>query len=86
MTIEWSEPFRRDFKRLPGKIQNLFEEKIRLAVSSRLNHPSLRIKKMQGHPSVWEGSVTMSYRFTFQKTATGIFLRRIGTHNMLRNP
>ena len=86
MTIHWSEPFRRDFRKLPKEVQGAFEEKLRLAVSSNLTHPSLRIKKMQGHPFIWEGSVTMNYRFTFQKTEAGIFLRRIGTHDMLRNP
>ena len=86
MTIDWSEPFRRDFRNLDREVQDQFERKLRLAVSSKLAHPSLRIKKMKGHATIWEGSVTMNYRFTFEKTRTGIFLRRIGTHNLLRNP
>ena len=86
MNLEWSEPFRRDFKRLPKSIQMQFEAKIRLALSSQFTHPSLRVKKMTGHPDIWEASVTMNYRFTFQKIESGVFLRRIGTHNLLRNP
>ncbi|MBF0492930.1 MAG: hypothetical protein HQM15_09130 [Deltaproteobacteria bacterium] len=86
MIIEWSSPFKKDFKKLPQKIQELFAEKMHLATDSRLTHPSLRIKKMQGHPYIWEASVTMNYRFTFHKTELGIFLRRIGTHDMLKNP
>ncbi len=86
MRIEWSEPFQKDFKKLSKPIQELFEEKIKLVISSRFAHPSLRIKKIKGHPHLWEGSVTMNYRFTFNKTDGGIFLRRIGTHDMLRNP
>lgn len=86
MTIEWSEPFRKDFRRLPKIIQSLFGEKLRLAVDSQFTHPSLRIKKIKGHPFIWEGSVTMNYRFTFHKIEKGIFLRRIGTHDLLRSP
>lgn len=86
MTFDTSEPFRKDFRKLPKEVQNLFEEKMKLAVSSQLTHPSLRIKKIKGHPFIWEGSITMNYRFTFHKTATGLYLRRIGTHDMLRNP
>ena len=27
-------------------------------------HPSLRIRKMQGYPGIWEGHVTLQYVFT----------------------
>lgn len=83
MTIEWSTPFKRDFKALPKSIQDLFESKLELAIDSNLSHPSLRIKKMKGHPFIWEGSITMNYRFTFHRTENGFFLRRIGTHDIL---
>lgn len=86
MVIEWSEPFKRDFKVLPTQIQGLFEDKLELLVNSHFKHPSLRVKKMQGTKDIWEGSVTMNYRFTFHKTQTGLFLRRIGTHNILKTP
>lgn len=86
MIIEWSEPFKRDFKVLPIQIQGLFENKLELLVHSNFKHPSLRVKKMEGTKNIWEGSVTMNYRFTFHKTQTGLFLRRIGTHNILKTP
>lgn len=84
--IEWSEPFKKDFKKLSPDIQGLFEEKMDLLIKSRMAHPSLRLKKMKGTAAIWEGSITMNYRFTFQKTESGIFLRRIGNHDRLRTP
>lgn len=86
MIIEWSESFKRDFKFLPTQIQELFENKLDLLVNSNFKHSLLRVKKMQGTKDIWEGSVTMNYRFTFHKTQTGLFLRRIGTHNILKTP
>ena len=84
--IEWSPPFRKEFKKLPAEIRMRFEEKLELLLQSRMTHPSLRLKKMRGTDDVWEASITMNYRFTFQKTAQGLFLRHIGTHDMLQTP
>lgn len=86
MIIQRSNHFKKCFKKLPREIQELFSEKIRLLVSSKLTHPSLRIKKMNGTDQIWEGSITMNYRFTFELIEGGIFLRKIGTHNVLNNP
>ena len=55
-------------------------------------HPSLRIRKMQGHPDIWEGHVTLQYVFTFhietdlQTSETIYVFRNIGTHEIYRNP
>ena len=46
-------------------------------------HPSLGLKKIKGHPSIWEGRVTKSYRFTFQISGEIYILRRIGIHGVL---
>lgn len=86
MIIERSDHFKKCFKRLPKGIQNAFEEKINLLVESKLSHPSLRIKKMRGTAGIWEASVTMNYRFTFELIEGGICLRKIGTHDILENP
>jgi hypothetical protein len=55
-------------------------------------HPSLRIRKMQGHPDIWEGHITQQYVFTFHteqdpKTGERIYVfRNIGTHDIYRQP
>lgn len=55
-------------------------------------HPSLRIRKMQGRPDIWEGHITLQYVFTFHletEPTTGELIyvfRAIGTHEIYRNP
>jgi mRNA-degrading endonuclease RelE of RelBE toxin-antitoxin system len=80
--------FKKSFQRLPQHIQekaikafSLFKDDPR--------HPSLRIKKMQGVENIWEGSVDISYRFTFhfdvdeQSGETICVFRNIGPHDIL---
>ncbi len=85
MKIIFSNSFEKDYKKLPVKIQKLLDEQlIMLLENSR--HPSLRIKKMQGHRSIWEGRITQSYRFTFEKINDTYVIRRAGTHPILNSP
>jgi len=74
------------FNRLPKTIQETVYRKLALWQQDP-SHSSLRIKPMRGHPGIWEMSVTMNYRVTFEnKTANTILLRKVGTHDILRNP
>ena len=86
-----SRTFNRDLRNLAEHLQAAAGEKFRLFQDNPI-HPSLRIKKMKGQPGIWEGHVTESCVFTFEKDAdpetgeiTYIF-RRIGTHDIYRNP
>lgn len=86
MRIERTDAFKRDFQHLPAHIQELFEKKIRLFVQD-IKHPSLRVRKMQGHKNRWEASINMFYRFTFQIHKDHYLFRRIGPHDdVLKNP
>lgn len=55
-------------------------------------HPSLRIRKMHGHPDIWEGHITLQYVFTFHierdptKGESTYVFRNIGTHDIYRRP
>lgn len=55
-------------------------------------HPSLRIRKMQGHADIWEGHITLQDVFTFHiehdpDTGEIIYVfRNIGTHGVYRRP
>jgi mRNA-degrading endonuclease YafQ of YafQ-DinJ toxin-antitoxin module len=40
---------------------------------------------MQGLKDIWEASMTMSYRLTFQRAGDTIILRRVGTHDVLKS-
>jgi len=52
-------------------------------------HPSLRSKRVRGTNAIWESSVNMNVRFTWQRGPKKglIIMRNIGTHDQsLRNP
>ena len=80
-----SEPFENAFAKLPKEIRDLVYQKIQLFQISPF-HPSLRVKKMKGTQAIWEMSISMNYRLTFENRETGILLRKIGTHDILRSP
>ncbi len=80
-----TERFKRDFKRLPREIQTRTAKVLELFLSNP-RHPSLRVKRMEGTPSIWELRVSQNYRLTFQFGQEGVLLRRIGTHNVLNRP
>ncbi len=75
--------FQDDYRRLPRGIQKQFDKSIRL-FEANPRHPSLRVKRMKGTQGIWEASVTLSYRFTFNWESDLIILRRIGTHDILQ--
>jgi mRNA-degrading endonuclease YafQ of YafQ-DinJ toxin-antitoxin module len=86
MKITSTESFKKDYRHLPLYIKEIFERKIRLFMDN-IQHPSLRIKKMQGHENRRECSITMFYRFTFEIRSDCYILRRIGPHDdVLKNP
>lgn len=77
--------FEKSFAKLPNNAAEPFEKKLPLFLRD-IFHPSFRTKKMEGfrNPSVWEASLTMSYRFTFEIDREGkIIFRNIGTHAIL---
>ncbi len=85
MIVHYTQSFKKDFLVLPEDIQNLTAQKILFFIDNE-RHPSLHIKKIQGTLHVWEGRITIHYRFTFIRDGDEVYLRRIGTHDVLRNP
>lgn len=83
--IRTTRRFDRDFEALPADIQKMTAEKLVLHLRDE-NHPSLRVKRMRGTSDIWELSVSMNYRVTFQLPEQIMLLRRIGTHDILRSP
>lgn len=77
--------FDRSFGCLPKAVQE--QTLAKLALFRRdTAHPSMRVKRIQGTDDLWEMSITMNYRITFAFDAEVVILRRIGTHDILRNP
>jgi len=80
-----SKPFEKLFARLPQDIRATTYEKLTILLENP-SHPSLRVKKIKGVQGVWEMSITMTYRITFEVMEDTIYLRRIGTHDILNHP
>lgn len=77
--------FVQDFAALPAAIRKRAEKKLALFVENP-RHPSLQTHKMEGHRDIWEGWITGNYRFTFEIVGDLYKLRRVGTHEIYRNP
>ena len=83
--FQFTQQFEKSFAKLPDDIAELFEKKLPFFLKD-IFHPSFRAKKMEGfrNPSVWEASLTMNYRFTFEMDKEGkIIFRNIGSHAIL---
>lgn len=85
MKLLFTKPFIRNYRDLPQRIQKLADKQLELLFANP-RHPSLEIKTMQDPREIWEGRLTKSYRFTFQINGDIYVLRRIGTHDLLKNP
>jgi mRNA-degrading endonuclease RelE of RelBE toxin-antitoxin system len=72
--------FERCYRKLPLDIQKQADAKLRLLAELPKQHPSLRVKRIQGTTDIWEASITMNYRLTFQISKDTIILRKIGKH------
>ena len=85
MKVAFTNPFKRDYKDLPENVQELLDKQI-IYLLDNPKHPSLRLKKMEGHKSIYEARITKGYRMTFQIVDDTYLLRRVGTHSILKRP
>lgn len=85
MKVAFTRPFKKDYHKLPWNIQKQIDEQITRLLENP-KHPSLRLKKMEGHQTIWEARLTGGYRMTFQLNGDTCLLRRAGTHDILRKP
>lgn len=85
MHIEATHTFTRLYKKLPPDIKERAKKSLEL-FSANPSHPSLGHKKMAGQTDIYEIRVSDNYRVTYQKIGETAYLRKIGTHNLLRNP
>ncbi len=86
MIIEYSDSFREGVKRLSPDAKKQLKKKLEMMVNNP-RHPSLRSKKIQGIDGIFEASINIDIRMTWQYTENGILLRKIGEHDKtLNNP
>lgn len=77
---------------LPENVRAVVKAKFQLLKDNPIFpfHPSLRIKPMQGFQGVWEGHISESIVFTFERSNENgdeiITFRKIGKHNIYKKP
>ena len=83
MKIDYSPKFIKSFKKLNKTDQDAFETQLNKFLNKPTPpfHPSLRIKRIQGTNGIFEMTITMGIRMTWQFTDEGILLRNIGEHD-----
>lgn len=84
MKFVFTERFKKSYKNLSAEAQKAFHKKLEL-LSNDQRHPSLRTKKIQGTDNIFECSITMAVRMTWQYKGEAILLRVIGEHDDVLN-
>lgn len=64
MRFERTERFKRAYLKLDEQKRQAVKKALRL-MSTDINHPSLRVKKVQGTKDVWEARASAGLRLTF---------------------
>jgi hypothetical protein len=71
--------FRRDYARLPSRVQETARQMYRLFMSNP-GHPSLEFKKLPPHDDIWSVRVNAQYRAIGQRSGERVVWFFIGTH------
>lgn len=86
MKFYYSDIFKNKVQLLDTNIKMTLKNKLELMCQNS-KHPSLRTKRVQGTIDIYEASINMSYRITWQYYQDGILLRNVGEHDKtLKNP
>lgn len=86
MELFFSERFKKDYKLFSGDIKQVIDSKLKILSENPL-HPSLRTKKIKGKEDIFETSINIHIRITWNYYKGKILLRTIGEHDKtLKNP
>jgi mRNA interferase RelE/StbE len=86
MELFFSETFKKDYKLFSSDIKKVVNSKLKI-LSENPFHPSLRTKKIKGKEDIFETSINMNIRMTWNYYEGQIFLRAIGKHDeTIKNP
>ena len=81
MKFVYSDSFKANVSVLSFEGKAILKEKLTLMFHNP-RHPSLRTKKMQGNKSIFESTITMGTRITWQYIKEDIILlRKVGPHD-----
>ncbi len=82
MKIRLTNSFLKDYKNLDQELRSRVDKQLGFLIDNP-RHPSLRLKKLKGTDK-FEIRITGGYRLTFRYEGDTLELRRIGTHDLLR--
>jgi mRNA interferase RelE/StbE len=82
MKIRRPASFLKDYRNLPAEVQARVDKQL-LRVAENPRHPSLRMKKLKG-TEIFELRITRGYRLTLKIQKEFLVLRRVGTHDLLK--
>jgi mRNA-degrading endonuclease RelE of RelBE toxin-antitoxin system len=85
MHVEATETFIRIYKKLPEEIKTKTRKCLEF-LAANPSHPSLGHKKMAGQKDIFEIRISQNYRLTYQRVGDTAYLRKIGMHDLLRDP
>jgi len=85
MKIQRTDPFLKDFKKLPDDIKRRVEKALRFLVSNP-RHPSLKARMIDKKRRIWKANVNGGYRFTFTIEKGFYRLRAVGAHGEMERP
>jgi mRNA interferase RelE/StbE len=85
--VEWTETFEKAYKKLSPEMKKKIKKKIK-QLATNPAHPSLRSKPIRGAPGIYEASIDMNYRLTYERLPDNVLrLRVVALHDKaLRNP
>ena len=89
MKVQTTRLFDQDYAGLPEKFRDESQERVDKQLALLLTnprHPSLRLKRVLGAADIWDVRVTRGYRMTLQLAGDTYILRRVGHHDVLRQP
>jgi mRNA-degrading endonuclease YafQ of YafQ-DinJ toxin-antitoxin module len=76
--------FENAYRSLPAELQHKTDKALRL-LAENPRHPSLRLKKMQGTPDIWEARVDRNCGLTLDIRSDALLLRNVGKHDETLN-
>ena len=82
MIIRRTDAFLKDYRALSVDIQDRIDKQLLLLMDD-FRHPSLRLKKLKGTDR-FEIRISRGYRLTLRFDQGILELRRVGTHDILR--
>ncbi len=65
MTLRFTDKADKDYAALPVNIRKAFAKQLRFLLAN-VRHPSLQTKKYSDNADVWQGRVTLGWRFYFK--------------------